>query len=1067
MINIDKDYLITVDLKNTKVKSDKTIFFYNTDLNICNIFIKLICTDEDKTIPEDLIVEFAVLKPETDEFKPLDATLISKEDLLYQVDLTTDYFDIIGKYECEIRVSGTIENELKCFTSEEFDYVVKPNITAKLNKKIKNDKNLPVLEKLIKDVKEITDGINKNEIQMKRDENLVGDNKTIVGAINQLREDVNSGGKVELKDYQKKTDDNLATEEKTIVGAVNEINSKTITLEKDDTSFDGVNDTIHDNLTTTDKRIIGAINEVNAQYKDIANNFTTEQTNSSFIIKYGEKVIATIPLSVIPSSKYAKLKGKSWSILGDSLSAYNITPVPLKYWKFVSDEAEGMELHHYGIEGQRIYQFTERYKNMNESDIITVLGGINDYFANTTLGTITDDSVRTFYGALNVLARGLKTNFPNSLIIFITPMKAKSVSDTDVGHNFKGVALESYIQAIKDVCTTENLPCIDLYDLDIITWDNIDTRTYDGLHWEQETYELVAQVLLDEFIKHNIPSINDDVAVQSISLTDSNVSIFEGNRKVVTTNVLPATAGNKLIHWSTDNPNIATVEDGMITGVGLGNCIITAKTDDGGQSASCNVEVVQQTKDTYTAYVIPKDDGGCMDLGYAPSAGDNIDFVFSDSEASKNALKVYFGHRYFLFGRSKNTLETMYINNGASAKEVDAHSYKMGVYDTKCSIGMYTDGLYYNNVKITSTVIRDNNYSHDDYNMYLFGYNFYNDGKTINPTKYKFYALRVTNNNILTHEFVAYKDEKGIPCVYDKVSHEYHYPKDGGSLQFGNDTNTPCTSISLNKTEITLDTSNPVEIKCTPIPITTTDSIIWTTSKDSIAKVIDNKIIGTGLGNCIITVTCGNQSTSCNVTVNAISEYEEYKKYIDVTGKCVVDTGYTRMPTDDIQLIFKDTDDSYTNSEVYFGSINTVIGRANNQPTKFRAVNNLSASNGGCIFDSILNKKTSIKLGQNGIYIDGILKYCYTTTNNVSVGTVADAKTLTLFAQNYYDAVENAINHSNYRFYALTVIDSITGDIKHDFVPKEDSNGKVCIYDRMTGNYHYDVKGGTLTLGTD
>ena len=96
MINIDKDYLITVDLKNTKVKSDKTIFFYNTDLNICNIFIKLICSDKDKTIPEDLIVEFAVLKPETDEFKPLDATLISKEDLLYQVDLTTDYFDIVG-----------------------------------------------------------------------------------------------------------------------------------------------------------------------------------------------------------------------------------------------------------------------------------------------------------------------------------------------------------------------------------------------------------------------------------------------------------------------------------------------------------------------------------------------------------------------------------------------------------------------------------------------------------------------------------------------------------------------------------------------------------------------------------------------------------------------------------------------------------------------------------------------------------------------------------------------------------------------------------------------------------
>lgn len=269
MIDIDKDYLITVNLKNTKIKSDKTLFFYNTDLNICNIFIQLVCTGSDKTIPDDLIVEFAVLKPETNEFKPLDATLISKEDLLYQVDLTTDYLDIIGTYECEIRVSGTIDNETKCFTSESFDYVVRPNITAKLNNQIKQDKNLPILEKLIKEVNDIGLGIEMNQVQLKKDDNLVGDNKSIVGAINQLREDVNSGGKVELKDYQKKTDDNLATEEKTIVGAVNEINSKTITLEKDDTSFDGVDDTIHDNLTTTDKRIIGAINEVNAQYKDI------------------------------------------------------------------------------------------------------------------------------------------------------------------------------------------------------------------------------------------------------------------------------------------------------------------------------------------------------------------------------------------------------------------------------------------------------------------------------------------------------------------------------------------------------------------------------------------------------------------------------------------------------------------------------------------------------------------------------------------------------------------------------------------------------------------------------
>lgn len=313
MINIDKDYLITVDLKNTKVKSDKTIFFYNTDLNICNIFIKLICSDKDKTIPDDLIVELAVLKPETNEFKPLDATLISKEDLLYQVDLTTDYFDIVGKYSCEIRVSGTIENELKCFTSEEFDYVVKPNITAKLNKKIKNDKNLPVLEKLIKDVKEITDGINKNEIQMKRDENLVGDNKTIVGAINQLREDV--------KNSSTPYDDTA------IKADIQTLKDNEVTLVKDETSMEGIKDNEYPTLTTTDKTLIGSINEVNAQFKDIANLFTTEQTTNSYKIKCGNKVIAEIPIGgTIPIEPVAK-KYTITNTLSNAINSNNATEI--------------------------------------------------------------------------------------------------------------------------------------------------------------------------------------------------------------------------------------------------------------------------------------------------------------------------------------------------------------------------------------------------------------------------------------------------------------------------------------------------------------------------------------------------------------------------------------------------------------------------------------------------------------------------------------------------------------------------------------------------------------------
>ena len=69
-----------------------------------------------------------------------------------------------------------------------------------------------------------------------------------------------------------------------------DIKSTQIVLEKDDTSFKGIEDTTHDTLTTTNKTIIGGINEVNSQIKNIASK--TIDTISS-------KVLATVPANNI------------------------------------------------------------------------------------------------------------------------------------------------------------------------------------------------------------------------------------------------------------------------------------------------------------------------------------------------------------------------------------------------------------------------------------------------------------------------------------------------------------------------------------------------------------------------------------------------------------------------------------------------------------------------------------------------------------------------------------------------------------------------------------------------
>ena len=77
-------------------------------------------------------------------------------------------------------------------------------------------------------------------------------------------------------------------------------------------------------LTTTAKNVKGAVNEVAAQYKDIANLFTTEQTTNSYKIKYGNKVIAEIPLG---SSVPTVIKYTITNTLSNATNSNSVTEI--------------------------------------------------------------------------------------------------------------------------------------------------------------------------------------------------------------------------------------------------------------------------------------------------------------------------------------------------------------------------------------------------------------------------------------------------------------------------------------------------------------------------------------------------------------------------------------------------------------------------------------------------------------------------------------------------------------------------------------------------------------------
>jgi hypothetical protein len=82
------------------------------------------------------------------------------------------------------------------------------------------------------------------------------------------------------------------------------------------------------------------------------------------------------------------------------------------------------------------------------------------------------------------------------------------------------------------------------------------------------------------------------IAVTGVSLDTEGVEINTGSTKTVKAVIEPADATNKNVTWTIGNPEIATVNDGVVTGVAEGETTLTVTTVDGGFTASIPVKVV-------------------------------------------------------------------------------------------------------------------------------------------------------------------------------------------------------------------------------------------------------------------------------------------------------------------------------------------------------------------------------------------------------------------------------------------------------------------------------------------
>ena len=173
-----------------------------------------------------------------------------------------------------------------------------------------------------------------------------------------------------------------------------------------------------------------------------------------------------------------ELKGTKINFLGDSITEGAGTSSHDKMFTMLIEREYGAICQNYGIGGTRIARqktpteekwdrdFISRVPEMdNDADIVVVFGGTNDFgHGDAPLGTMSDRTPYTFYGALHCLYTALTEKYPDVPVVILTPLHRLN-EDSPKGDNTPAPVgtLKEYVNIIREVAEYYSLPVLDLF----------------------------------------------------------------------------------------------------------------------------------------------------------------------------------------------------------------------------------------------------------------------------------------------------------------------------------------------------------------------------------------------------------------------------------------------------------------------------------------------------------------------------------------------------------------------------------------------------------------------------
>lgn len=336
------------------------------------------------------------------------------------------------------------------------------------------------------------------------------------------------------------------------------------------------------------------------------------------------------------------------------------------------------------------------------------------------------------------------------------------------------------------------------------------------------------------------------VKVSGVKLSASNLKLAVGGEpSTLTAAVEPDNATNKILSWSSSDPTVATVADGVVIPVKAGAATITVITEDGEHSATCKVTVIQ------------------------PATGITLDkqkvvLVGAATEQLKAAVVPAEANQTIVWKSSNESVATVdqtgkvaAVSKGAATITVSTED---GTYSQDCAVTVSNPAT---NLTVDQSVLGLKKGEEGTVKVSLAG----TLAGEVDETNLALddtgasKAFKVVDNGDGSYTVTALKTGSGSFVIT------------AGSLSqtVSVTVTNPAQKVELNKTSLSFTVGDAsTKLSATVSPADADDTTVsWTSSDSSVATVKDGVVTPLKAGTVTITATCGDKTATCAVTVAA------------------------------------------------------------------------------------------------------------------------------------------------------------------------------------------------------